>query len=45
MFVVIGDHDKLDDEEAVTQRMRGVAIPHDDYDPNFLDNDVAVIKY
>jgi len=44
VFVVIGDHDKLDDSEAVTERIKGRAIPHKDYDPNTMDNDVAVIR-
>ena len=42
--MVIGDHDKLDDSEAVTERIKGRAIPHKDYDPNTMDNDVAVIR-
>merc|ERR1712142_1328816 len=44
VFVVIGDHDKLDGGEAVTKRLKGRAIPHKNYDPNNMDNDVAVIR-
>ena len=44
VFVVIGDHDKNDDSEAVTKRIKGRAIPHPDYDPNTMDNDVAIIR-
>ena len=45
VFVVMGDHDKLDAGEAVTKRIKGRAIPHKDYDPETQDNDIAVIRY
>ena len=45
MFVVIGDHDKNDDSEVVSKRIKGRSIPHPSYDMMTTDNDVAVIRF
>ena len=45
VFVVVGDHDKEDAGEDVTKRIKGIGIPHKNYDPNTLENDVAVVRY
>jgi len=44
VFVVIGDHDKTDDGETVTKRIKGRAVPHKNYNPGTMDNDVAVVR-
>ena len=43
MYVVIGDHDKNDDSEVVSKRIKGRPIPHPSYE--LIDKDVAVIRF